>query len=79
MSSPQSNNPDGQGGFVIDEVPGSGTDPDYTWALLDRRGDVLARAPEAYPTVEEAQIAIAEVQLYAPDADIPHKGNALIG
>jgi len=66
-------------GFVIDEVPGTGPNPKYTWTLLDRRGETLARAPRAYPSVQEAQVAIAETQLYAADADIPQTGDALIG
>jgi uncharacterized protein YegP (UPF0339 family) len=59
-----------QSGFVIDEVPGS-DDPRFTWCLLDRRGDVLARAPRAYETRQEAQVAIAEVKLAARESDVP--------
>jgi len=64
-------------GFVIDEVPATGDR--YTWCLLDRRGDVLARAPEAYGTREEAQVAIAEVKMCARSSDVPTHTDQTIG
>jgi len=64
-------------GFVIDEVPGK--DDRYTWCLLDRRGDVLARAPKAYGTREEAQVAIAEVKMGARSSDVPTHTDQTIG
>jgi len=64
-------------GFVIDEVPGTGER--YTWCLLDRRGDVLARAPQAYGTREEAQVAIAEVKMGARSSDVPTHSDQAIG
>jgi len=56
-----------QSGFVIDKVPLGG----YTWCLLDRHGDVLARAPRAYDTEQEAQIAIAEMKIGAREGEVP--------
>jgi len=70
--------PDGdQSGFVIDEVP-SGCGTRYTWCLLDRHGDVLARAPQAYDTPEEAQVAIAEVIIGARENEVPDTTDQLI-
>mgnify|MGYP002338706061 CR=1 FL=1 len=54
--------------FVIDEVPGS---DQYTWCLLGTHGEVLARAPQAYDTREEAQVAIASVRLAARESEVP--------
>ena len=58
---------DTETGFVIDKVPGGG----YTWTLLDHRGDVLARAGHAYPTKQDAQLAIAETQIASREHDVP--------
>jgi len=54
--------------FVIDEVPGS---DQYTWTLLGARGETLARAPHAYDTPQEAQVAIAEVKLATRESGVP--------
>jgi len=76
MSAPDTDGP----GFVIDEVPGGdSTEPRYTWCLLDRRGDVLARAPEAYGTREEVQVAIAKVKLCARSSDVPTHSDQTTG
>jgi hypothetical protein len=63
-----------QSGFVIDNVPGGG----HTWCLLDRHGDVLARAPRAYDTEQKAQIAIAEMKIGAREGEVPTSDNQTI-
>jgi len=63
-------------GFVIDEVPGS---DQYTWTLLGTRGETLARAPKAYDTRQEAQVAIAEVKVGARTSEVPTHSEQTIG
>lgn len=57
-------------GFVIDAVRQGGR-TQYTWALLDHNGDVLARAGRAYESRQEAQIAIASTRIQARESDVP--------
>jgi len=53
-------------GFVIDQVG-----EEWTWALLDHNGDVLARAGKGYESRQEAQIAIASTRIHARESEVP--------
>lgn len=57
-----------ESGFVIEEVPGG---DQWMWVLLGARGEVLARAPHAYDTRQDAQVAVAEVKLAARESGVP--------
>jgi len=59
-------------GFVIDQV-GEET---WTWSLLDRSGEVLARAGRGYKTRQRAQIAIASTRLCARESEVPTRPDA---
>ncbi|WP_103030012.1 DUF1508 domain-containing protein [Salinibacter altiplanensis] len=43
----------------------------WTWTLVGPRGDTLARAGRAYPTREDAQVAVASVKIAAREHDVP--------
>jgi len=64
-------------GFYIDQVPGPKGDvksPEWTWALIGPQGETLARAGRAYPTKEDAQVAIAATKIEAREHEVPEKG-----
>lgn len=64
-------------GFYIDRVPGaemSGSkqgSPQWMWTLVGPQGETLARSGRAYPTKEDAQVAVASVKIAAREHQVP--------
>lgn len=58
-------------GFSIDQVPGRKGEDVWTWTLVDKTGEVLARAGQGYESRERAQVAIAQTQIASREFEVP--------